>query len=145
MKHPTWDDIRRFCEVDGWEPTHGARGRKRRDHDRYVKTLPDGRILRTKASHGRDEIGDPSLVKHILRDQLEVTEEQFWDAVDNGRAPQRGGDQPVASGRPDSSLPGWLAVNLSALVGLSDDEIFAMDEEQAMQAWLEWCESQGRR
>lgn len=145
MKHPTWDDIRRFCEIDGWEPTHAERGRNRRDHDRYVKTLPDGRVLRTKASHGRDEIGDKGLVKHILRDQLEVTEEQFWDAVDNGRAPQRGGDQHATSQTTDPSLPGWLAVNLSALVGLSDDEIFALVEEQAMRVWLDWREEQGRR
>ena len=90
MRQPTWDDVRRFCAVKGWEPTHQTRGRKRRDHDRFRLLLPDGRILRTRASHGRGHIGDRALIVRILRHQLEVTEEEFWAAVDDGRAPDRG-------------------------------------------------------
>lgn len=90
MRQPTWDDVRRFCAVEGWEATHQARGRKRRDHDRYRLVLPDGRILRTRASHGRGRIGDPSLISRILRHQLEVTAEEFWAAVDQGKVPNRG-------------------------------------------------------
>ncbi|MEX2324453.1 MAG: hypothetical protein WD576_01770 [Nitriliruptoraceae bacterium] len=144
MKHPTWDDIRRFCEIDGWEPTHAARGRKRRDHDRFTKVLADGSVLRTRASHSRDEIGDPRLVRHILSDQLKVSEYQFWDAVDNGRAPQRNEAVPAAPESVTSSIPGWLAVSLSTIVGLSDDEILSMDEHAAMQAWLAWCQRPSR-
>lgn len=90
MRQPSWDDIRRFCEVEGWEATHQTRGRRRRDHDRYRLKLPDGRILRTRASHGRGRIGDPALITRILRHQLEVSEREFWEAVDEGRAPNRG-------------------------------------------------------
>lgn len=89
MRQPSWDDIRRFCTVEGWESTHESRGSMRRDHDRYRLRLPDGRILRTRASHGRGSIGDRALIVRILRHQLEVTEQEFWDAVDHGRPPDR--------------------------------------------------------
>src|SRR5450756_1518541 len=54
------------------------------DHRRYQKERADETILRTKVPHGsRDEIGD-DLSRHILRDQLRVTEEQFWAIVRGG-------------------------------------------------------------
>ena len=142
MRHPTWDDIRRFCKVEGWTPTHADRGRKRRDHDRYRLELPDGRILRTRASFGKAQIGDPSLVQRILRDQLEVSEEEFWRAVDDGVPPDRptsGAVQPEQGGEPAHRLPDWLAVNLAVKVGLSDDQIAQLSEEDALQAWNDWC------
>lgn len=145
MRHPTWDDLRRFCEVDGWEATHEDRGRKRRDHDRYRRSLSDGRILRTKASHGNIEIGDPKLVRRIWRYQLEVTEEQFWDAVDNGVAPSREAEDTtddLLGEEPAHDLEDWLAVFLAMNVGLSDNEIAALDPAAAMQRYLEWCEQQ---
>lgn len=143
MRHPTWGDIRRFCQVDGWEPTHHGRGRKRRDHDRYTKTLPDGSVLRTKASHGNDEIGDPALVSHILRDQLRVSHEEFWNAVDHGIPPDRSGEtESPAHAEPAHQLPDWLAVNLAVLVGLSDEEIGRLNERDAMEMWVRWCSEQ---
>ena len=142
MRHPTWDDIRRFCEVDDWTPTHLKRGRKRRDHDRFQKTLADGRILRTRASHGRAEIGDPGLVTRILRHQLEVTVDEFWDAVDNGNPPVR---PPKTATTPEEAAPAhrledWLAVQLAITVGLSDTEIGALTQETGMEVWTEWIE-----
>ena len=54
------------------------------DHRRYQKERAVGTILRTKVPHGsRDEIGD-DLFRHILRDQLRATEEQFWGVVRGG-------------------------------------------------------------
>lgn len=141
MRHPTWNDIRRFCEVEGWAKKRTPGRSTRRDHDRYVLALSGGRVLRTKASHGRDEIGDESLVRHILRDQLEVTEDEFWAAVDDGTPPDRGGAHPPIGERdePAHSLPDWLAVNLAVLVGLSDEEIAQLSEDQALARWNEWC------
>ncbi|HEX9890416.1 MAG TPA: hypothetical protein VGA69_13105 [Nitriliruptorales bacterium] len=144
MRYPTWNDIRRFCEVDGWEATHEQRQRKRRDHDRFRKHLPDGTVLRTKASHGKDEIGDADLVNHIIRRQLQVTHEEFWDAVDDGTPPARSRSQqvPVEDAAPAHDLEDWLAVNLAVNVGLSDEEIASISAEDAMDRYLQWCQQQ---
>lgn len=139
MKHPTWDDIRRFCEVDGWEARTTVKGR-RGDHDRFTERLPDGRVLRTRASHGSDQLGDPGLVRHILRDQLEVSADEFWTAVAKGIAPVRGAPPPeVSTEEPAHQLPDWLAVNLALNVGLSDEQIASLSEEEAMRRWTDWC------
>lgn len=144
MRHPTWDDIRRFCEVDGWEPTHEKRGSKRRDHDRFRKVLPDGTVLRTRASHGNDEIGDPGLVNNIIRHQLQVTREEFWDAVDDGTPPARSRPErpPAEDEAPAHELEDWLAVNLAYNVGLSDEEIASLHADEAMDRYLQWCQQQ---
>lgn len=43
---------------------------------------PDGRVLRTRVSHPVDRTDyGKSLWSHILRDQLEVSEAQFWECV----------------------------------------------------------------
>ncbi len=75
MTQPKFSDLRKFCEKDGWDP------RKKTDHWRYTKTLPDGRTLRTKISFGSGEIHDPGLFAAILREQLDVSEDEFWRVV----------------------------------------------------------------
>ncbi len=132
------DDIRRFCEVDDWESKDAKAGKKRRDHDRFFKTLPDGSVLRTKASRGNKEIaGD--LARHILRDQLRVTEAQFWKAVDEGKPPIRTDDDPRSPQGP--TLPGWLVHALVHKAGLSEQSIAGMSKDAAMKAWQEWTAS----
>jgi hypothetical protein len=67
---PSWKDLRRFCETDGWELF------KRTDHDFFRKRMPDGALKITKVSRGSGEIG-PQLWRSILRKQLQVTQEYF--------------------------------------------------------------------
>ncbi len=129
------DDIRRFCEVDNWESKDAKAGKKRRDHDRFFKTLPDGSVLRTKASRGNKELGG-DLARHILRDQLRVTEAQFWEAVDQGKRPARAGQGPHPPQRP--TLPGWLVAVLVHKVGLPESCVAGMSEDAALKAWQEW-------
>lgn len=119
-------------------PSEGASGATT---TAYRKTLPNGDVLRTKASHGNDAIGDPTLVAHIMRDQLRVTPAQFWDAVDRGNAPAREKAEQSAApaGAPAHNLPEWLAVRLAVQVGLSDEEIAGLDEEAALARWDDWC------
>lgn len=83
MPQPKLNDLRKFCENDGWD------AKRRTDHWRYTKTLPEGRMLRTKVSFGSDEIGDPGLFAAILRGQLEVTEEEFWRVIRDGGPARR--------------------------------------------------------
>lgn len=119
-------------ERDGWaEEPNLARGRARAgDHWRYRRNLPDGAILRTKVSHGlRDEIGI-DLFKHILRDQLQATEDQFWDVV-RGRAIEPAEAPPP----PAATVPGWLVQRLILTVGLPEDQVRAMSVDDAHAAW----------
>lgn len=127
----TFGDLKTFVEHDGWtEEPNLARGRAQTgDHWRYRKDRPDGTSLRTKVSHSlRDEIGI-DLFKHILRDQLQATEDRFWDVV-------RGGvTQVVAPPRQAATIPGWLVQRLILTVGLRDDDVRAMTVDEAHAAW----------
>ena len=67
---PSWRELRRFCERDGWELY------KDTDHYYYRKADENGNIRRTKVSRGSGEIR-PHMWKEILKRQLQVTEEYF--------------------------------------------------------------------
>lgn len=67
---PTWKELKRFCERDGWELY------KDTDHFFYRKIDDDGTIRRTKISKGSGEI-KYHLWKEILKKQLRVTEKYF--------------------------------------------------------------------
>jgi hypothetical protein len=122
-RRPTNSDIEKFCSVDNWERYGGD------DHIRFRKRLDDGRVLRTKLSHGgdRDDIG---LLTRIVRHQLEVTEEEFWDAVDSGVPPTRDPSGVPIEVQP--ALPAWLFDNLRRQVGMREEDIvhLSMDEAQ---------------
>lgn len=67
---PSWKELRRFCQKDGWSLY------KDTDHYYYRKKTADGRLIRTKVSKGSGEI-PKGLWKKILYTQLEVDEEYF--------------------------------------------------------------------
>lgn len=67
---PSWKELKRFCERDGWELY------KETGHYFYRKILPDGTLTFTKVSRGSGEIG-PALWKEILKHQLQTTQEYF--------------------------------------------------------------------
>lgn len=71
---PTWKDLKRYCERDGWELY------KQTNHCFYRKILDDGRILRIKVSWGSSEIHG-HLWQDILKKQLETTQEKFNDTI----------------------------------------------------------------
>jgi hypothetical protein len=128
LPQPTFDDIRRFCEIDGWSKKESARG-KTGDHDRYVKRLGDGSILRTKASHSKDEIGDPHLWHRIWKEQLGLQrEEQFWAALRTSSSVKRDAEAP--KGTPD-----WLIRRLIHQVGLTEEVALSLSPEEAGARW----------
>lgn len=130
----TFRDLRTYVTNDGWtEEPNLARSRRRiGDHRRYFRDLPDGTRLRTKVSHDEHaEIG-ADLFHRILRDQLRVTEEQFW-AVVRGRV---GAEAEVTS--EVEPIPGWLVTRLIFTVGLAEDTVASMTAEEAQTAWLEY-------
>jgi len=125
---PSFDDLRRFCVIDGWEELERARGGSG-DHRRYRKILRDGTILRTKVSHGRGEIRDPGLWRHIWRDQLGLaTEDEFWRALTD-RKPVAREDGP-AGPPPGPSIPAWVVAGL-VRAGMPEDEIRGLDAVEA--------------
>ncbi|GGS62719.1 hypothetical protein GCM10010156_22100 [Planobispora rosea] len=114
--------------MEGWSRVRDARGRSGTHHITYELRLPDGRILRTRISHPPDRISyGRSIWAHILRDQLDVTEEEFWKCVKEGEKPDRG-VPPV----PVESLPADLVHLLITKVGLPEAEIAQMTREVAI-------------
>jgi len=134
LPHPTFDDRRRFCEIDGWSKKESARG-KTGDHDRYRKELVDGTILRTKASHSKEQIGNPSLWRHIWRDQLGLeSEDEFWTALKTGKPVQREPEAPRGT-------PEWLIQQLLHTLGMTEAEALALTPDEAVARWEKYITS----
>lgn len=130
MNHPQADRQHhdRFCRVESWERVRDARGRTGTHHVTYELTLHDGRILRTRISRPVDRTPyGPSLWRHILRDQLEVSEREFWACVQDGTLPDRGVPK-----LPANALPAEVVYLLMHRIGLTDAEVAAMPREEAM-------------
>lgn len=126
---PTHQDHEKFCAVEGWTPVRDARGRTGTHHVTYELHLPDGRVLRTRISHPPDRTTyGSSLWSHILRDQLQVSEEEFWACVRDGIKPGRG----VPEARPEA-LPADLVHLLLTRVGLAESEVAAMTKAEAVE------------
>jgi hypothetical protein len=125
---PTRQAHQKFCEVEGWSRVRDARGRTGTHHVTYELALPDGRVLRTRISHPVDRSPyRTSLWSHVLRDQLQVSEAEFWDCVRNGVKPDRGVPDP-----PAKALPADLVHLLITRVGLSESEVAAMTKAEAV-------------
>lgn len=71
---PKWRELKRFCDRDGWELY------KDTDHYYYRKKDSNGNIRKTKVSRGSGEIKH-YLWRHILKDQLDVTQEYFNSVI----------------------------------------------------------------
>jgi hypothetical protein len=67
---PSWKDLKRFCERDGWELY------KETNHWYYRKHMIDGTLKLTKVSRGTGEI-QGKLWQEILKKQLQVSAEYF--------------------------------------------------------------------
>ena len=136
MRLPTYAELRRFVEVEGWDNLDGARPGRVGDHFRYTFTTPSGDRLYTRVSHGRGQIQDRDLFAHILRTQLKVSAEVFWEAVDRGISPRR----PRTGSREtdEPALDAKLARNLITKVGLATEQLVGMTQDEAVHLWNEW-------
>lgn len=76
MRTPTWAQVERFCRIDGWREV------RRTGHVHFEKVLPGGRVLRTHRSLSSKKTMSPGRFKALLRHQLDVSEEQFWRALE---------------------------------------------------------------
>lgn len=124
---PSRKDHEAFCEAEGWLRVRDARGRTGTHHVTYDFGLPDGRVLRTRISPVDRTGYGPSLWSHILRDQLQVTEAEFWACVRDGVRPGRGVPE-----SPADALPADLVHLLISRVGLAEAEVAAMSKDEAV-------------
>jgi len=103
-------------------------------HVTYELHLHDGRILRTRISHPPDRSTyGKSIWAHILRDQLDVSEAEFWACVQDKVKPDRG--EPRV---PAEALPAELVHLLITRLGLSDPEIAKMSKADAIARMQEY-------
>lgn len=109
-------DHKRFCEIESWTLVRNAKGKTGSHHLTYELALANGDILRTRISHPPDRTDySKGMWATILRDQLGITESEFWDALNEGVVPQRPGSPPSTK----ASLPTDLVWLLSHRVGLT--------------------------
>ena len=125
---PTRQTHEKFCRVEEWTQVRDSRGRAGTHHVTYELSLSDGRVLRTRISHPVDRSTyGPSIWSHILRDQLDVADAEFWSCVQAGTKPNRG--EPEV---PRVALPADLVHLLLNRVGLAEGEIAAMNKDEAV-------------
>jgi len=120
----------RFCEVEGWRAVQSARESSNRHHLTFELPLNDGRILRTRISRPpNNDTHGKALWAHILRDQLCVTQGEFWKCVDDGEVPIRSSTLALP---PPSALPAGLAHQLVHVLALSTEDVAALSLDDAI-------------
>lgn len=138
MRLPTFNELGRFVQVEGWEDKDKHSGKKKGNHHRYVFTTPTGERLFTRISHGKGQIHDPNLFEHILRDQLDIDGIQFWAAVDHGVIPIRQTPIPIQL---SGALDAKLVRNLLTKVKVNPNQLMTMGQKEAVSLWQEWLAS----
>jgi hypothetical protein len=118
-----------FCRTEGWFERQGGRD-ETGDHYRYELALSDGTILYTRISHPPDKrTYGARMWSEILSSQLMVTEDVFWNCVQNGVVPDRG-DKVAENATKERALPLWLVDQLLK-TGEKEEEIRSLSEAAA--------------
>lgn len=121
-------DHETFCANEGWIERKRANGKRGSHHVSYEFALPDGRILYTRISHPVDRTDyGPSIFQHILRDQLQVGAEEFWDCVHNQVLPNRGQPQQF-----DEAIPLGVIRILTWEAHIPESEVRTMTKAEAV-------------
>lgn len=130
MNAGTRVDHDQFCRIEKWDQVRDARGRAVGHHVTYELLLADGTRLRTRISHpvNKDTYG-PRLWKTILREQLVVTEDEFWACVKDRQVPDRGQSDDEA---PAGALPAALVYQLIHHAAVPEAEVAQMTLPAAM-------------
>jgi hypothetical protein len=135
-KHPapTREDHDDFCANERWTLVRGSTGKPVTHHKTYELELWNSRILRTRISRPVDRTDySRRMWSHILREQLEVTSDEFWSCARGNVLPDRGAPEVAA---PRRSVPLYLVRELSRL-GVAEEEILALDAAGAAQLYAD--------
>ena len=118
-------DHLRFVIREGWRTVDSTH------HETSELPLADGRVLRTRISRPPDRTTyGPRLWAHVLRDQLRVTEDEFWACVRDGVLPDRRTDRPADV--PEHAIPIEVADLLIGRVGLRREDLVGMSRADAI-------------
>ena len=122
---PARADHVRFVVNEGWQQVASTH------HETYELGLADGRVLRTWISRppNRTTYG-ARMWAHILRDQLEVTADEFWTCVTDGVAPDRTSGDLVDE--VDDAIPVDVVNLLISRVGLTRRDLVGMKRQEAI-------------
>lgn len=127
---PTREHHDDFCTFEKWQLVRGATGKPVTHHRTYELSLWDGRILRTRISRPVDQTTYGKTVwSHILKQQLEVTSDVFWECALHRALPDRGA---AVSKAPKKALPLYMYRELTNL-GVKDEVIQTLDAASAAQ------------
>lgn len=122
---PTRADHKQFVVNEGWQQIPSTH------HETYELDLPDGRVLRTRISRPPNKTTyGPRMWAHVLRDQLDVTADEFWACVRDGVSPHRAPDD--ASEEIEDAIPVEVVNLLLGRVGLTHRDIAGMTRDEAI-------------
>lgn len=122
-------DHQSFCVTEGWIERRRATGKRGTHHVNYELAVPDGRILYTRISHPVDRTDyGPSIWGHILKDQLDVTAEEFWACMEEKTLPARS-QMP----EPREAIPLGVLRVLIQEAHIAEAEVRAMTKAEAIQ------------
>ncbi len=132
---PTWGEVRRFCERQGF-------AKRETDHTFFDRTFPGGETAGTKISRGVDS---ETLTKArwtlVWRRQLRLkSEDDFWRGLEGGPVAY---DIP-APPAPVESLPDYLRHFLAARRHMTEAEIAALTKDEAMRLWHAYLSGEGK-
>jgi len=133
---PTWGEMEKFLQADGWTRLPpSSRGGSGQRHIFFEKLLDSGELLQTYISHSRRGGPSPGRFGVILREQLEVSRAQFWEALSSG--------EPV--GRPaavEAEQPveheAWVIAVLVGELHMTAEEIAVLNVQRARQLVLDY-------
>lgn len=113
-----------FVVAEGWDEVESTH------HDTYELVVPNGDVLRTRISRPptKKHTYGRSMWAHILRDQLAVTEPEFWACVNDGELPDRGADDSA----PADAIPLDVVRLLVDRVGLTEQQVKGMSADEAI-------------
>ena len=122
MRTPTWEEVEEFCRKDGWEQVRST------DHTFFHKTLADGTALETHSSFSGQKTMSPGRFQSILRNQLRVSQEDFWATLRTGKPAPRPG-APISPEPP--AHPDWVVRVLQDDLGMPDEAIAHLAPDEA--------------
>jgi hypothetical protein len=124
LKTPTWGEAEEFCR-SSLQPSFRQSG-----HRFFQKILADGSVLETHTSFSSTKTMSPGRFRGILRDQLRVTEDQFWQVLQTGQPAQRPAPAPVAQ---QTEHPAWVVRVLKQELHMTEEEIARLGRDEAAQ------------
>ncbi|MEO8897874.1 MAG: hypothetical protein ABI473_04110 [Candidatus Dormibacter sp.] len=102
--------------------------------------MADGTVLETHSSFSSSKTVSANRFALILRTQLRVSAQAFWDTLRTGETALRP-SAPLPDMPP--SLPAWLLRSLKREVGLTDDDTSSLSEVAAHQLLIDHRSSPG--